>query len=163
MTRGLPFELRVEILLICREEGDYTRLSHILSRSRWTLRRVASLAEALASLATDPVGIVIAEAGMPDGTWKDLLTGVAGLRCPPNIIVSSRLADELLWAEVLNLGGYDVLVTPFEAEEVFRVGSAAWLEWRWRMKKAGMPVRKAREGSASGPPLGRLLAAASSF
>jgi hypothetical protein len=28
------------------------------------------------------------------------------------------LADERLWAEVLNLCGYDVLATPFHADEV---------------------------------------------
>jgi hypothetical protein len=42
-------------------------------------------------------------------------------RFPPNFIVFSCLADEFLWAEVLNLGGFDVLMTPFEPEEVLRV------------------------------------------
>ena len=37
---------------------------------------------------------------------------------PPSLIVLSCRADEFLWAKVLNLGGFDVLMTPFEAEEV---------------------------------------------
>ena len=37
------------------------------------------------------------------------------------MIVSSRLADDCLWAEVLNLGGYDLLAKPFAAAEVSRV------------------------------------------
>jgi len=40
---------------------------------------------------------------------------------PPLLIVASRLADERLWAEVLNLGGYDVLLKPFEPAELRRV------------------------------------------
>jgi hypothetical protein len=40
---------------------------------------------------------------------------------PPSLIVFSCLADEFLWAEVLNLGGFDVRMTPFEPEEVLRV------------------------------------------
>jgi hypothetical protein len=44
--------------------------------------------------------------------------------------VFSRLADEYLWAEVLQLGGYDVLLKPFEEEEVARVALAAWLSWK---------------------------------
>lgn len=44
---------------------------------------------------------------------------------PPKLIVASRLADERLWAEVLNLGGYDLLVKPFVADEVQRVVSLA--------------------------------------
>jgi DNA-binding response OmpR family regulator len=35
--------------------------------------------------------------------------------------VTSRLADERLWAEVLSLGGYDVLMKPFDVSEVYRV------------------------------------------
>ena len=45
---------------------------------------------------------------------------------PPQLIVADRLADDALWAEVLNLGGYDLLMTPFEPEEVWRVVSMAW-------------------------------------
>ena len=44
--------------------------------------------------------------------------------------MASRLADEAFWAEVLNLGAYDVLMKPFDATEVFRVVSLAWLSWK---------------------------------
>jgi len=37
------------------------------------------------------------------------------------VIVASRLADERLWAEVLNLGGYDLLAKPFDRDELVRV------------------------------------------
>ena len=40
---------------------------------------------------------------------------------PPMFIVTSRLADDALWAEVLNVGGYDLLLKPFRAEEVIRM------------------------------------------
>jgi DNA-binding response OmpR family regulator len=36
------------------------------------------------------------------------------------------LADDHLWAEVLNLGGYDVLAKPFDGCELFRALSSAW-------------------------------------
>jgi len=35
--------------------------------------------------------------------------------------VTSRLADERLWAEALNLGAYDVLAKPFDSTEAMRV------------------------------------------
>jgi DNA-binding response OmpR family regulator len=44
---------------------------------------------------------------------------------PPPLIVSDRLADERLWAEVLNLGAYDLLAMPFDAKEVLHAVSAA--------------------------------------
>jgi DNA-binding response OmpR family regulator len=41
------------------------------------------------------------------------------------LVVTSRMADEALWAEVLNMGGYDVLAQPLDTEEVTRVIGAA--------------------------------------
>jgi hypothetical protein len=62
---------------------------------------------------------VICERSLPDGEWKDLLGKT------PRLIVTSYAADESLWAEVLNLGGYDVLAQPFDEQEVRRVVALA--------------------------------------
>ena len=51
---------------------------------------------------------------------------------PPFLIVASRLADERLWAEALNLGAYDVLAKPFDSTEVTRIVGMAWLRWKDR-------------------------------
>ncbi len=40
------------------------------------------------------------------------------MHSPPALIVTSPAAGPRLWAEVLNLGGYDVLAQPFSTEEV---------------------------------------------
>jgi hypothetical protein len=64
---------------------------------------------------------------------------------PPNLIVSSRLADDRLWAEVLNLGGYDVLARPFNRVEVIRVVQAAWRAWnRAQAQDATEPLKAIR-------------------
>ena len=68
---------------------------------------------------------MIMDRDLPDGRWRDLLEAFKPMPVQPPLIVTSRLADEYLWAEVLNEGGYDVLAQPFEAEEVIRVISAA--------------------------------------
>ena len=47
------------------------------------------------------------------------------MECPAPLIVGDRLADERLWAKVLNLGGYDLLAKPFNAKEVLHVVSTA--------------------------------------
>jgi DNA-binding response OmpR family regulator len=47
-------------------------------------------------------------------------------------MVTSRLADERLWAEALNLGAYDVLAKPFDGREVIRILSLAWQHWQDR-------------------------------
>ena len=54
---------------------------------------------------------------------------IAAVICSPLLLVTSKTADENLWAEVLNLGGYDVLMKPFELGEVTRVIGMAWRQW----------------------------------
>jgi len=46
------------------------------------------------------------------------------LPTPPLLIVTSRHADEYLWAEALNLGAYDVVAKPFDSHELSRVVSS---------------------------------------
>jgi DNA-binding response OmpR family regulator len=93
--------------------------------------------EALAHLESSMVSLVICEALLPDGSWKDLLASERRARASYVLVVTSRVADESLWAEVLNLGGYDVLAQPFDREEVTRVvGSAVRASsdpWRRRL------------------------------
>jgi DNA-binding response OmpR family regulator len=54
--------------------------------------------------------------------------------------VTSRLADERLWVEVVNLGGFDVLAQPFYTREVLRSVNAACSRWdyEWRKEHAGI-------------------------
>jgi DNA-binding response OmpR family regulator len=51
------------------------------------------------------------------------------LSVPPLIIVTDRHANDDLWVDVLNRGGYDVLVKPFQEDEVARVVTAAFRWW----------------------------------
>jgi len=82
---------------------------------------------------------VICERDVPDTDWKQALTQLAELADSPLLIVTSRWADDYLWAEVLNLGGYDVLMKPFDQTEVVRVISLAWLNWKNNHdRRAGM-------------------------
>jgi response regulator RpfG family c-di-GMP phosphodiesterase len=71
---------------------------------------------------------VICDHCLPDGDWKSVLAELDSVPDHPSFIVSSRLADERLWAEVLNLGAFDLLLgSPFVPEEVLRVTQSASL------------------------------------
>ena len=73
--------------------------------------------------------VVLSECQLPDGNWKDVLGQLAPIIERPRLIVFSRNADDRLCAEVLNLGAFDFLITPFrEHELVFAIG-LAWLDW----------------------------------
>src|SRR6184192_2045185 len=69
-------------------------------------------------------GIILIDSDLPGG-WKIFLQDVQARAHPPALIVVARVGDKRLWAEVLNLGGYDVLAKPLDPAEVDYVISAA--------------------------------------
>jgi len=85
------------------------------------LSAVANLQSAVRFLRNDTVQLVISERNLRIGGWKDLLAAIQDLPYAPSLVVMSRLADEHLWSEVLNLGGHDVLAKPLREAEVLWV------------------------------------------
>ena len=126
----------VSILAVSPSEEDHLLLAHVFSHSNWRFDRARTCAEALEALQRSGAAVVICAAELPDGNWKDLLARLAGPPVPPHLIVVSRLADDSLWAEVLDRGGYDVLSVPFEPPEVIRVVSLAWRQWQHESGRA---------------------------
>jgi len=110
----------ITLLAICPNQEDRQSLATILERNSWTIQGAPSLREATTLLDLGP-NLIVCETDLPDGTWKDVFRKALDLADPPAFVVVSRLADERLWAEVLNLGGFDVLLKPFERSEVRRV------------------------------------------
>jgi DNA-binding NtrC family response regulator len=135
------------ILLVGIVAADGLSLDQIFLDSNWQSHGVGNCREALGFLDQHHVSVVLTEPELADGSWRELLNGMARHSAPPNLVVSSRLADDRLWAEVLNLGGYDLLVTPFEAEEVRRVTFAARHDWGCKQLEGR--ARAARAGSTA--------------
>jgi len=100
---------RPHVLFVSPAHDDHHALGRILKDSCWRLSAATDCVDAIARHARDRVAIVVCESTLPSGSWRDLLRHISDCPEPPVLIVTSRLADEYLWAEVLNLGGYDVL------------------------------------------------------
>jgi DNA-binding NtrC family response regulator len=69
--------------------------------------------------------VVLADAELTDGSWRDILQFILDSRRSCEMIVCSRCGDEQLWAEVLQCGAYDMLVEPYERQEVHRIIQSA--------------------------------------
>ena len=113
-------------LLVSAIEEDHRFLGRVFSQQGWMLHKTRSLESAMDLLLCDPVPVVITERDLPLGNWKGVLAAIQQLPQVPMLIVTARLADEYLWAEVLNLGGYDVLSQPFQVTELLWVFRNAW-------------------------------------
>ncbi|HEU0141726.1 MAG TPA: hypothetical protein VFQ79_18535 [Bryobacteraceae bacterium] len=120
----------VTALAILSSEEDRLSLHRLFGNSNWILHTVDTFEEAVEVIRRTPMPVVIAEDRLGRRTWRDLLYALDGVEKPPVIIVTSRMANESLWGEVLNFGGYDLLMEPFERNEVYRVISLAWLHWK---------------------------------
>ena len=127
---GLETEFNI-VLSVSANDDDCGSLEHIL-KSSWAVIGTATVVSALSLLWETPIPIVICDCDVLSFTWGELLDRISLLADPPLFIVTSRLADERLWAEALNLGAWDVLAKPFDAEEVKRIVSIAGQHWRDR-------------------------------
>ncbi len=133
----------VTVLAISPLEEDHVVLRNIFSHSNWRLRSARTWREAESLLRAHTIPVVLCEAHLPDALWTDVLAGMESVTGRPLIIVTARTADEHLWAEVLNLGGYDVLMKPFDQTEIVRVISLAWLNWKHRRESISKSARTA--------------------
>jgi len=124
----------VTVLSISPLEPDHTLLESIIRHSRWSLFKADSLASALSILRRHEISVVLCERDLQPGRWTDILDHLRELDRPPALIVTSRLADERLWAEALNLGAWDVLAKPFDQREVIHGIRIAWQHRRDRMR-----------------------------
>ena len=118
---NLPSRQAVNALLIGRFGADRGFLRQLFRNSGWKLRMAANPRRALTCLHRNLIHVVLASSEIPGWTWQTVLHEVSKLSPRPALVVVSRLADDRLWAEVLNLGGYDLLAQPFDRSEVERV------------------------------------------
>ena len=114
------------ILSISPLKDDHDSIRAIVNHSNWICHTADDLQTAQAMLQNHDISVVISEGDLPSGTWRDLLHYIYLLPHPPSLIVTSRLADDRLWSEVLNLTGWDVLAKPFDHTEVLRSIRSAW-------------------------------------
>ena len=116
----------VNLLVISPVEEDHAFFRRVLSDRRWEVRHTRNALDARATLHTRRIDVVVVDCEIGDGpSWRDVLNEIQDMGGYQPVVTMSRLADDRLWAEVLNLGGYDLLMKPFDVEETVRVMTMA--------------------------------------
>jgi DNA-binding NtrC family response regulator len=129
------------VLAILDRDSDVEMLRDIVQAWGARLCVATTLAELRRQLDREPPDVVISNTNLSDSSdWKHVLREIDSAGGLQPLVIASHLADEALWAEVLNVGGFDVLAQPFDRQEVSRILSSA-----------------ARERCRHAPPRGRRL------
>jgi DNA-binding NtrC family response regulator len=115
----------IKAMLVMAQERRST-LVNALETCGFDVLPACDCNEARRMLETQPlVQVVVTDARLHDGDWRRVFEIVERGRRKIEVVVCSRLGDPKLWLDVLEQGGYDVLVEPFEREEVQRIVEAA--------------------------------------
>lgn len=109
------------LLVVSAATEDRLTLSQLLVFHSCPRHWTSSVREAAEWLRLRSARVVICDEQLADGHWQELWDLLRWTPAPPVFIVSASWADDRLWAEVLNLGAYDVLAKPYRKDEVDRV------------------------------------------
>ena len=131
----------IRILSVSPFREDHLYLQRILGHSKRILDTADHLQAALALLHGHDTSVVICESDLMPGTWMDILDHTSRLPHPPSLVITSRLADERLWSEILNRGAWDLLAKPFDRIELVRSVKSAWEHWRHQIEVTVNPMK----------------------
>jgi CheY-like chemotaxis protein len=119
----------ISVLSVSPFPDDPDAVERILHPPQWNVHKARTLKSAMAVFKRNRPPLIVCECNLGQETWRELLAEITLTPEPPLLIVASRLADDYLWAEALNLGAYDVLAKPFDQAELTRTLTSAWLHW----------------------------------
>ena len=105
------------IAFVSKSEADCRTLREVAGSVAQSVVSCADVQQARSAIRSHAPRIVVCEAQVREsGNWQELLEEAQAAQSL--MLVVSRHADERLWAEVLNLGGFDVLALPFDRDEL---------------------------------------------
>jgi CheY-like chemotaxis protein len=130
----------ITVLSLSPAENDHAVLERTFRESsltlypncRLTLQRSRSIASTVAAVREQRIPIVLCDLDGQPEAWSEIVQACKELSSPPCVIVTSRNADDRLWAETLNGGAFDLLSKPFDKSAVIRIIHSAWVHWQNR-------------------------------
>jgi len=133
----------IRVLSISPVPDDHISLQSIFRHSAWELLTADGLFPAINLLRDRDISVVLCERNLTYGSWTDVLGHIQATPHRPVLILTSRLADDHLWAEALNLGAHDVLAKPYQPNEVVRSIKLAWDHWHEMRQMTARSIRLA--------------------
>ncbi len=111
----------VRVLALVPKDSDRQVLSEIAERSKWHLDFALSYESAVELIRSHKFAVILCDRDLSSAfNWREAVQKLAGLAPGSCVMLTSPVNDDVLWQEVIDRGGYDVLTKPFHEERVVR-------------------------------------------
>jgi len=120
---------RATVLYVGNSRDNRAAIFRVVDRLGCGAATACCYREALSWINRNRFALVFCEQRLPDGRWLDLLSRFAEITEPPALVVLSQVRDSGSWAEAINLGAQDVLLTPILDGELQHVAGSALHAW----------------------------------
>jgi DNA-binding NarL/FixJ family response regulator len=114
----MRIEKRVPCVYLTRSVQEAVSLQHLLAAARVRVYRAASLSEAIVMLRTVKGMVLLVDYSFPGGNWRDALRVVSRQYPESAVVVAAAVRRAAVWEQVFAAGGFEVVLKPFELQEV---------------------------------------------
>jgi len=114
------------VLLVHNEPHAFRGLEEMLQEQEIRTARGHQCSEVRSLLSeAGPIDLVLTDASLPDGTWKDVIRMVRKAAKDTPIIVMSRVVSMKLYLDTQDAGAADFIVPPLTPRDLAHVLTAA--------------------------------------
>jgi DNA-binding NtrC family response regulator len=140
-------QLPVRLLIAIPDNDQYQSFRNAIGDADWRVFRADTIADALSTIINHKVNTIVMSSDLEDGSWLEMIHALQPCRNAPRVLVASPQADDRLWLDVLEHGGYDLLAMPFDRSEILRVVPMAFLSWERNVRGLGSAWFPTHSGS----------------
>ena len=120
---GVSCSDRPRVLYVGDSRGNCSVVFQVFYELGFDVANARCYREALSWINRNKFALVFSEEHLSDGAWVDLLSRFVEISEAPPIVLLS--ADTKSWAQAINLGAQDVLLTPISERELRHVADSA--------------------------------------
>jgi DNA-binding NtrC family response regulator len=120
----------IPVIALAVSDHDREVLTSISKQEPWEMHFAESRVEAWDVLNRSGSPVVLYDRDWPNAEWRTTVQSFASSPQRPCVILTSRVADDYLWQELIRCGGHDLLAKPLRVEDVTRALKLALSYWK---------------------------------
>jgi AmiR/NasT family two-component response regulator len=122
--------LRTPVIALIVSDHDREVLTRISYQESMEVHFAGSRVEAWDDMSRFSSPLILYDRDWPNAEWRTTVHSFATSTPRPCVILTSRVADEYLWQELIRSGGHDLLAKPLRAEDLTRALKLALSYWK---------------------------------